>query len=652
MAGSTYLHLVWETLALMSSKHVISEFNVEFTNVRLNRATSLHPDVPVHLSVVIHTNGNFELTEGRTSIVTGTIKHIPDEFPTTKISIKPIDENSLILSKKEIYKEIQLRGYKHTKEFKAMNSFCCENNAGRLQWMGQWDAFLDAMTHSFVLSKNTRKLHLPTIFRKVRINAVEHMNYLQSLGEKKRKLFDVVYNKESNTIFCGGIELIGLETKATERRKPDETEALESYEYVPLIDESVIHSLTDAIRICTQLIVEKTLTKQLSILEVLDDNNAPVIERFRDFVLVTPLINATYKLITDRKFEMDSIQIESPDTKDQSKYTIAIWNGNSKDISSIFDKILPQGFLIIVKNIGDTSEIDSLDGFSLISFTRSANISFSILQRNTNTISDDDNNKSEYKIISIETKNREFTWLQEVQDVKAGENVILLSERDQNSGVLGFLNSLRCEPIEANYQCIIIEDDTAPSFDINNEFYKSQLSLGLPVNVLRNGKWGTFRYLELKPSETKLTPSTPLCVQVGQSGNLQSLEWVPTSNDMKKECVQVCFTGLNKIDLMEAKGELSKDAHVDKTVKKSESFGREYSGIDSNDQRVMGFSIEGGALATVFSPSSNDLLFNVPESMNLQEAATIPSAYLSVYSAYFIGSQINSGQTVLIQDGT
>lgn len=651
MAGATYLHLVWETLALMSSKQDVSEFNVEFTNVQYNRTTSLRPDVPVHLSILIHTDGNFELIEGRTAIVTGTIKHVPDDLPASKMLIKPIDENSLILSKKEIYKEIQLRGYKYTKEFKAMNSFCCDNNAGRVQWHGYWDAFMDAMTHSFVISKDTRKLHLPTSVRKVRINAVEHMNYLQCLGDRKRKLFDVVYSKENNTALCGGIEIIGLETKAFERRKPDEMEALESYEYVPLIDRSISYSLTDAIRICIQLIVENSLPKQLSILEILDEINAPIIERFRDVVLVTPRINATYKLITNRKFEMDSIQIESPETKDPTKYTVAILNGNNEDISPILDKLTPQGFLIIAKNIDGAPDSDSPEGLSMISSVQSANISFSLFQRNVTNSSDDGDVTSEYKVISIDSEDHKFSWLKEIQGVQVEENVILLSEGDKNSGLLGFLNTLRCEPIETNLQCVIIEDDAAPAFDCEIPFYKSQLSLGLPVNVLRNGKWGTFRYLELKPQEFKLNSSTPLRVHAAQLGNLQSLEWIPTTIDVNSKSVQICFTGLTKQDLMMAKGELFKDAYVDKTVNKMGSFGREYSGISSNDERVMGFSVDGGALATDIFLKSNDLVFNVPESMNLQEAATIPISYLSVYSAFFIGNQINPGQTILIQDG-
>lgn len=647
MSGATYLHLVWETLALISSKQDVSDFNVEFTNVRYIRTTCLRSNVPVHLSILIHTNGNFELTEGRTAIVTGTIKHIPNDIPTSKILVNLFDENSLILSKKEIYKEIQLRGYKYTKEFKAMNSFCCSNSTGRVQWNGYWDAFMDAMTHSFVISKETRKLHLPTSVQKVRINAVEHMNYLQSMEQRKRKLFDVKYKKDSNTILCGGIEIIGLETKAFERRKSDETEVLESYEFVPLMDASVRYSLIDAIRICIQLTVEKSLPKQLSILEVLDDNNAPLIERFRDVVLVTPRINATYKLITNRKFKMDSIQIESPNTTDHSKYTVVIYNGNHMNIKSINEKVSQQGFLIITENVENTPKFDSIDGFSLISTVKNTNISFSILQRKAISVS----GATGYKVISIHSEDYEFIWLKKVQAVQPGEKVILLAERDKNSGVLGFLNALRCETIEANYQCVVIEDDEAPAFDLENPFYKLQLYLGLPVNVLRNGKWGTFRYLDLKPPQIKLSPSIPLCVKVGQLGNLQSFEWAPTSLDCKNESVKVCFAALSQQDLVVAKGELLKDAYVEKTVKTSGSIGKEYSGINSNNRRVMGIAFSGGALATQIWPSTNDLMFNVPDSIDLREAATIPLAYLNIYSAFFIGNRIKSDQTVLIQDG-
>lgn len=645
MPGSTYLYLVWETLALISSKPDISEFNVEFSNIRYHRTTTLNTDVSVKLSILIHTNGNFELTEGQTAMVSGTIKQLPNELSLTKLLIKPIDENSLILSKKEIYQEFKLRGYKHTKEFKAMNSFCCDDNAGRLQWSGHWDVFMDAMTHAYVISRNTRKLHFPTSVRRIKINAIEHLNYLKSLEGRKRKLFDVVYNKNSDTIISGGIEITGIETKAFERRKPDETEALESYEFVPLIDKAVRHNLNDAVRICLHLIVEKLLPKQLNILEVLDNDSAPVIECFRDIVLVTPRINATYKLITNKKIDMESIQVESPEAKDQTKYTISIWNSNAKDVTSILGNVSPQGYLIVVENNEETSNIQIPNGYSMVSFVQSANVSFSILQLTVN-------NETKYKIVSIDSADHEYTWLMEVQAAKFGDNIILLSQRDKLCGILGFLNTLRCEPIEANYQCIIIEDAKAPEFDVNNPFYKSQLSLNLPVNIYRNAKWGTFRYLELRPRKMKINKSIPLFVQISHVGHLQSLEWVPTSHcDSVAEMIQICYTGLNKRDLMLAKGEWLQDAYVDKKIQRTGVFGREYSGIDSNGNRVMGLSIDGGALSTNILPSSNNLLFKVPDSMSFGGAATIPLAYSSVYSGFFIRNQIVRENSILIHGG-
>lgn len=627
----------------MSSESDVSSFNVELTNIRYRRATTLLPDVPVHLSIVIHTNGNFELTEGRTVIVSGHVKRIPNNAPTTKIPVKPIDENSLILSKRDVYNELTLRGYKYAKSFKAINSFCPDNNLARVQWNGHWDVFMDVMAHVILAAKNTRMLHLPTSCSRIRINAIEHMKHIEDLKDIKKKFLDVVYCEESNTVLGGGIEITGLNFKAFERRKPNEPELLESCELIPLIDDISKFSLHDAIRICVQLVVDKLLPAKIEILEILDEKNEPVIEHFRDVVLVVPRVNATYKLVTTRNVQIDSIQVENLDENDSSKYTIVISNGETNDVALLLDKLSPQGFLIIVKNIDENASSVVPDGCSLVSMVQSENLSFSLLQQKSS-----DNPR--YKVISVNVEDQECNWVRNVQQANETDNVVLVADRDKVSGVIGFLHQLRGELYDSKYQCIIIDDDDAPTFDIEDPFYRNQLILNLPYNVYRNGKWGTYRFLTLKQGERSLNFPTPLRVEASLLGNLESLEWIPMSETQTSR-IQISYAGLSAQDIKLATADHLLDDFVSKTSKKYGWFGREFSGIDSNGNHVMGVTVDGGALATEVPCSSRDFIFKVPISMSLQEAATIPIAYLSVYSAFFMGNQISAGQTILI-DGT
>lgn len=640
MVGASYIYLVWETLAHMSSEPDITSFNVEFNSIRFRRATTLSPDMPVHFTIVIQTTGNFELTENGTVVVSGNVKRIPNDVSTTNISVKQIDENSLILSKKFIYTELILRGYKFKKEFRSLNSFCVDNNSSRLQWNGHWDAFIDGMSQVFLIAKNTRMLQLPTSIKKIRINAIEHLKQIEKLKDVKKKLLDVVYCEETNTILSGGIEIKGLEFKAFERRKPSEPELLETCELIPFFDYNSMHSLHDVVRICVQFVIDKSLPEKIQIMEALNNKNEPIIEHFREVFSVLPRVNATYKLVTNRDIQIDSVEVKKPDQSNASKYSIVIANGENNEIVSLFDQLSPQGVLISVKHIDDNPSVKIPNEFSLVAALQSDDFSFSLFQRKST-------NNPEYKVISVNTYDKEYSWVRSVQEANETDNLVLVADRDKISGLIGLLNHLRFEIHNCKYQSIIIDDNSAPAFDIENSFYKTQLSFGFPYNVYRDGKWGTYRFLTLKQGEKRLPPSTPLRVEASLLGNLETLEWVPTCENQLHR-IKVCYAGLTTQDIKLATAEYLLDDFVSESTMKYGWFGREFSGIATNGERVMGVSVSGGALATEVSYSSNDFIFKVPSTMSLQDAATIPIAYLSVYSAFFVGGQISSEQTILI----
>lgn len=624
----------------MYSEPDMSAFNVEFNNVRFYSATPLSVDISLQLLILIHTNGDFEVVEGTKAIVSGSIRQISNEGSTQTTKIQSTPKDALILDKSEVYRELQLRGYKYGKEFRAINSYCRDDNSAKVQWFGRWDTFMDAISQIYLFANETRMMHLAVSMRKVRINAVQHMNWVKSLGQRKKKLCDIKYCKKTNTIIGGGIEFHGIQTHAIERRKPDEIEALESYEFVPLIDDERTYAINDAVRICLQLIIEKLTPKMVNILEVSDEINEPIIEHFRDVILTTPKVNATFKIITKKSIKIDSVQIEAPGTKDATKYTIAI--ASSQNISNITDKVSPQGFVIMIKSTADSSNLSIPKGFCLISSVKTANFSMSILQEQSKST-------LKYKIIPICSEDREFTWLNEMQEAETTDDTIVVADRDKMSGVLGFINSLRCEPIVNSYRCVIIEDVNAPPFDVADPFYGSQLCLGLPVNILRNGKWGTFRHLVLNQEEVDIQFNSPLCVQLGHLGNLQSLEWVPVVNSGKR--IQVHYASLSSIDYNLATAKQYQELFNENSMQQFGQFGREFSGMNSSGERIMGVKIGGGTLATEISVSPNDFVFNIPRGMTLEDAATIPLTHLLIYSALFTTGGIENGPSILIEKG-
>lgn len=58
-----------------------------------------------------------------------------------------------------------------------------------------------------------------------------------------------------------------------------------------------------------------------------------------------------------------------------------------------------------------------------------------------------------------------------------------------------------------------------------------------------------------------------------------------------------------------------------------------------------------GSLATLIQPFA-PLTWTVPSKWSLQEAATVPVVYITVYSSFFIGKAISAGKSILIHAGS
>ena len=79
-------------------------------------------------------------------------------------------------------------------------------------------------------------------------------------------------------------------------------------------------------------------------------------------------------------------------------------------------------------------------------------------------------------------------------------------------------------------------------------------------------------------------------------------------------------------------------------------LGLEFSGLNRRGEKVMGM-VASGSMATIIEPYE-PLTWKVPNKWSLQEAATIPVVYVTVYCAFFQGTQISAGKSILIHAGS
>ncbi len=210
-------------------------------------------------------------------------------------------------------------------------------------------------------------------------------------------------------------------------------------------------------------------------------------------------------------------------------------------------------------------------------------------------------------------------------------------------GLTGLVRSLRKEPNGDRVRCLFVDD--------SNKVSKRQISKvlkhDLATNVFKNGIWGSYQYRELP--ETDMVETDSAYMQVMTKGDFSSMRWI-SAPDLchESDVYDVNYCALNFKDIMLASGKLP--AESGGTY--HDCPGMEFSGIRNRDgQRVMGIAVK--ALSTkVILQRKVDRAWKVPESWTLEEAATVPLVYLTVYLGLIIRAGMKQGQKVLIHSGS
>jgi fatty acid synthase len=250
-------------------------------------------------------------------------------------------------------------------------------------------------------------------------------------------------------------------------------------------------------------------------------------------------------------------------------------------------------------------------------------------------------------------ENETYEWLEKLKQLIKMGPVIVYSQYESFSGILGLVKCIRKEIGFNTIQCILIDDPQAPPFDLNHSLYAKQLKLGLAVNVLRNGQWGSYRHFAMDQN-CEAKPSTDYIIANIQSkGDLSSFKWFE-NNELKSiketvEVVSIKYAALNFRDIITASGKLALHNELG-GPELEQGIGFEYAGIKKDGTRVMGL-VKSCAFATHVK-ADESLIFKCPDDWTLEEAATIPCAYATVYTAFFGIAQIEEGNSILIHSGS
>uniref|UniRef100_A0A182TXQ0 Enoyl reductase (ER) domain-containing protein n=1 Tax=Anopheles melas TaxID=34690 RepID=A0A182TXQ0_9DIPT len=113
---------------------------------------------------------------------------------------------------------------------------------------------------------------------------------------------------------------------------------------------------------------------------------------------------------------------------------------------------------------------------------------------------------------------------------------------------------------------------------------------------------------------------------------------------------RVVYSSLNFKDVMIATGRLTVETFCTDRLQQECILGFEYSGVTTTGKRVMGI-IGAGSMATIVE-SDPIFTLDVPDNISLEQAATIPTVYTTVYASFFVCAQIRKGNSILIHAGT
>ncbi|CAH1394198.1 unnamed protein product, partial [Nezara viridula] len=648
-----YLTLVWETMGLMKGEHY-TEVPVVFENIRFQRATNMSKDGSVDFTVIIQrSSGNFEIWEGGAAIVSGRV-YVCEDINNYMVPLDaPITtDKEMQFSTKDIYKELRLRGYNYNGLFRSITGLNITDKIAKVRWHKNWVAFMDNMLQIQMMFNDTRGLFVPTSIERVVLDGKKHVQSTFSLPEDGDQDLAVYYFQDAELIKCGGIEIMGLRADAIPRRKNLAEAVLEKYEFVPNVTDTEEYNMEQTLRIFMQIILENELTINVKAVEISSKNNNEIIApTVADILSDLPLIQTDITVLGNpnnyEEAPPPGVTIEDKKlTGDQSSLLVMGNNlfSESQEISldDILNVLKPEGYIITREDIN--TKIGSEKVVVLCSHVVGSERMLLLKKAK----------KAETGTTSVFTvSDEDYSWIVPSQNALKSKDctkVIFLGPFEEQNGVLGFVNCIRKESEGQKAKCVLLLDNAIPEFQLENTFYKEQLAKDLAINIVKNGKWGTYRHLKIE--EVTRKPAFHVFTNFLTRGDLSSLNWIqgPITDMNGNNKVIINYAALNFRDVMLATGKLA--AEVIATDRKAQSciIGFEFGGIDQNGNRVIGMS-QSGALSSIVEVHKN-LTWNIPDSWTMEDAVTTPVVYSTVLYAFIERGKIKQGDTILIHSGT
>ncbi|XP_065221120.1 fatty acid synthase-like isoform X2 [Planococcus citri] len=663
--GFGYLWLVVEAIASLKMKR-ISDLSIVFENVRFERAMIIPEKGGCSFHILIHDLRNhFEVKCNAAVVATGKVRIVEDVrqevFDVLPFEDEISNSEILPLSNDDFYKELRLRGYNYKGLFRGVQYVNCTGTYGEISWNDNFVTYMDTMAQIILLQTDCRNPMVPTFIGKLVIDFKKHYKILESLNEKNRRI-PVNFYPYYGLLSTDGIQMSGWKSVEINRQKIRNNPVLEKYQFVPHISDEKMN-LKSAIRVYVQMALKNTQIIKATTYQILDKDcnpdvtliSAAIVDVLNDIQSVEANVNILsnsekLKEIEELK-EITISNEELPMNKNALLIILENIRNKTEQMKSILNTLRDDGFIITKESIDECIPFKN-SGFC-VCFSRIIN-DFEKIILLKKTV------KYEKIKQAIQLKNTSYSWISELQnaisalDLEKDEKLVVYAEEEPTNGILGFFKCLMKEEKGANVRCFFIMDNNAPRFSMDEPFYRDQLDKNLRHNVYKDGKWGSYYHLTLDLD--RHVESTHAFCMLEEHGNLSSLKWVGGSlnpstytNSNGKSLVHVYYSGLNFKDVLLSIEKIPFTTSALDSRLNQDHQGAEFSGKDANGKRLMGI-VYGRGIATLVEAMSH-ITWRVPDSMTLEEAASIPTVYATVIFAFFFKMNLKKGQSILIHSG-
>ncbi|MBX2836902.1 MAG: acyltransferase domain-containing protein [Gammaproteobacteria bacterium] len=247
--------------------------------------------------------------------------------------------------------------------------------------------------------------------------------------------------------------------------------------------------------------------------------------------------------------------------------------------------------------------------------------------------------------VSVDIHDRQWSGFEQIQSELSRDShsdVWLRGTQEDSPGLLGLGNCIRYEPGGERIKLLYMNEGTALQPDLAKDIFAARLY----QNIVRGGKWGSFRYLPYPDKPMVQTDTATLAIET--VGDLSSIAWEQAQNFRSEiDDIRVAYGALNFKDVMVATGRVSHTAYGKDSL--SVKLINEFSGLTRDGSRVMGLILDKPVCTRL---SQKDLpkhgIWEIPQTWTLAEAATVPIAYSTAYCALLTRATITAGQSVLI----